>query len=301
MSTIARSRLTEQDRAERRERDRQYARRAVEQLRSSEGWQQWLRTRSAFRTYSLGNQLLIAMQHPTTTHVAGFRAWLKLGYCVRRGQTGIRIWAPCPPTARQLETWQANGAIPDERPRTFFRLASVFAHDQVDELPPPAIPSQIECPIRELEGDDLTRVMPGLVDLTTEIGSTVLVAPIAGGARGFYEAATRRIVIEQEMSANQQVATLCHELAHALVRAERGSDDPTLGYASEELIAESIAFTCIRTLGINADAKSIPYLAAWAEQSDLKVIEQCAALIDRLAGRIEMALDLVAADLADLP
>jgi hypothetical protein len=87
-------RLTNEERAQRRAQDREYAQQAVERLRSSNGWQQWLRTRAAFRTnYSLGNQLLIAMQHPTATRVAGFRAWLKLGYVVQKGQRGIRIWA----------------------------------------------------------------------------------------------------------------------------------------------------------------------------------------------------------------
>jgi len=290
MSTSTSHRPTDQERAERRARDREYAQQAVERLRSSNGWQQWLRTRAAFHSYSLGNQLLIAMQHSTATQVAGFRAWLKLGYCVRKGEKGIRIWAPCPPTSKQLETWRQNGSKADERPRTFFKLTAVFAQDQVQELPPPAVPAPIECPIRELGGDDLGPALPRLIELGAEIGSTVSFATIAGGARGFYELDTKRIVIEQAMSANQQVATLVHELAHAQLRADHQEGDPVLDYASEELVVESVAFTCVRSLGIAADANSIPYLAVWAERADLKVIERTAGLIDRLARRIETAL-----------
>jgi antirestriction protein ArdC len=290
MSKAEPQKLTEQERAERRERDREYAQKAVEQLRESAGWQQWLRTRASFRTYSLGNQMLIAMQHPTAERVAGFRAWLKLGYCVRKGETSIRIWAPCPPTRKQIETWERNGSKPGERPRTFFKLSAVFAQDQVAELPPPAKPVPLEAPLRELEGDDLAEVLPRLIELGTALGSAVKLAPIAGGARGVFEPATKRIMVESEMAANQQVATLCHELAHALVRAEREDGDPVLAYASEELVAESVAFTCVRSLGIESDSKSIPYLASWAEQTDLKVLEQYAGLIDRLARRIEAAL-----------
>ena len=76
---------------------------AVAQLRSSAGWQRWLTSRAhaGLRRLSLRNQLLVCLQDPTATHVAGFRAWLKLGYCVRRGATShIRIWAPCPPRRR---------------------------------------------------------------------------------------------------------------------------------------------------------------------------------------------------------
>jgi antirestriction protein ArdC len=284
-------RPTEEDRAERRAQDREYARQAVEQLRTSTGWQQWLRTRAIFNNYSLGNQLLIAMQHPTAIHVAGFRAWLKLGYCVSKGEKGIRIWAPCPPTRKQIETWQSAGSKPEDRPRTFFKLAAVFAQDQVAELPPPATPAPLDCPIREIDGDDLAPTLPKLVALGAEIGSKITFAPIAGEARGFYELQTKRIVIESAMSSNQQVATLCHELAHALLRTDSKENDPILNYASEELIVESVAFTCVRSLGIEADDKSIPYLAAWSEQTDLKIIEQAAALIDRLARKIEEALD----------
>jgi len=115
-----------QERAQQRADDRDYARQAVEQLRSTEAWKRWLATRASFHSYSLANQLLIAMQHPTATRVAGFRAWLKLGYCVQKGEKAIRIWAPCPPTHKQLEKWRTSGQQPQDRPRTFFKLTAVF-------------------------------------------------------------------------------------------------------------------------------------------------------------------------------
>jgi N-terminal domain of anti-restriction factor ArdC len=161
MTVKHRRQLTDEERAARREHDREYARQAVERLRSSEGWRAWLTTRATFHGYSLGNQLLIAMQRPTARRVAGFKAWLKLGYCVSRGETAIRIWAPCPPSRKQLERWQHNGADPDQRPRTFFKLTAVFADDQVAPLPPPAVPAPLEPPIRDVDGDELAPVIPG--------------------------------------------------------------------------------------------------------------------------------------------
>jgi hypothetical protein len=93
----------------------------------------WLTARASFRNYSLGNQLLVAMARPTATRVAGFRAWLKLGYSVQKrpddvpeGAWAIKIWAPCPPSRKQLDRWQQNGSNPDERPRTFFKLVPVW-------------------------------------------------------------------------------------------------------------------------------------------------------------------------------
>jgi antirestriction protein ArdC len=289
--------LSEQERAERRQRDREYAHQAVERLRSSDGWQQWLATRRYFRSYSLANQLLIAMARPTATRVAGFRAWLKLGYSVRKrpagvpeGQWAIRIWTPCPPSQTQLERWERAGADPSERPRTHFKLAAVFAQDQVEPLPPPAVPAPLDPPIRDVDGDELADVIPNLVDLGGQIGSTVAFEAIAGGAHGYYESTSRRIVVDERMSANQRVKTLCHELAHALVRHDRQPDDPNLDYAGEELVAESVAYTCLGAVGISSEEYSIPYLAAWAESSELEVLEHTAALIDRLAARIESAL-----------
>lgn len=133
MSAKHKRQLTDDERAARRTRDREYARQAVEQLHSSDGWNAWLTARASFRNYSLGNQLLIAMARPTATRVAGFRAWLKLGYSVQKrpddvpeGAWAIKIWAPCPPSRKQLERWQQNGANPNERPRTFFKLVPVF-------------------------------------------------------------------------------------------------------------------------------------------------------------------------------
>jgi antirestriction protein ArdC len=229
------------------------------------------------------------MQRPTATRVAGFRAWLKLGYCVTRGETAIRIWAPCPPSRKQLEQWKSNSADPDQRPRTRFKLTAVFASDQVAPLPPPAVPAPLDPPIQDVDGDELGPVIPSLIALAEEIGCAVAFAPISGSAHGYYQPSTDRIVVDDGLSANQRVKTLCHELAHALVRHDHKPDDPELDYAGEELVAESVAYTCVGALGVSTEDYSIPYLASWAESTDLVVLERTAGLIDRLARRIENA------------
>src|SRR4051794_9601062 len=121
-STASRHRLSEAERAERRARDREVTSRAVAQLRASRGWHAWLqvRARTGLRRYSLTNQLLIALQDPDATRVAGFRAWLALGYSVRKGETcRIRVWARCEPSRKRLQAWRENGADPKERPKPF--------------------------------------------------------------------------------------------------------------------------------------------------------------------------------------
>ena len=282
--------LSDEERAERRRADREYARQAVEELRSSQGWQRWLAARRHFHAYSIGNQLLIAMARPTATRVAGFRAWLKLGYVVQRGERAIKVWAPCPPSRKQLERWRQAGGDPHQRPRTYFRLVPVFAQDQVAPLPPPAEPAPLELPIHDVAGDELAPIIPKLDALAHELGSSVEEEQMSNGCHGYYELDTGRIAIDASLSANGKVKTRCHELAHALIRREPQDGDPELDRASEELVVESVAFTCVGALGIKTEGYSVPYLASWAEQSDLSVLEQTAALIDRLASRIEDAV-----------
>ena len=90
---------------------------------------------------------------------------------------------------------------------------------------------------------------------------------------------------------------MIHELSHALVGLE---PDAKLTYAQEELVVESIAWSCCQTVGLDTSTNSIPYLASWAEQASLEVLEQTAAITGRLAQRIEDALlAAAAADEAD--
>src|SRR4051812_24084948 len=132
------TKLSDAERQARRDADRRKAAEAVEALTTSEGGQAGLRLRRHFRRYSDNNQFLIALQCEEATYVAGFRKWLQLGYAVRRGETAIRIWMPMPPTKKALAAWEAAGSIPEERPRTRFRLGPVFDRSQVDPLPAPA-------------------------------------------------------------------------------------------------------------------------------------------------------------------
>src|SRR4051794_41199863 len=99
---------------------------------------------------------MVALQDPEATRVAGFRAWLSLGYCVRKGQTcRIRVWARCEPSKKRLNAWRDTGADPATKPTAFYRLEPVYDQAQVDPLPPPALPVPLEAPIAPITGDTL--------------------------------------------------------------------------------------------------------------------------------------------------
>ena len=279
--------LTDQEREQRQAQQRELVRASIEQLRSSDGWRAYLKARARFRNYSPRNVLMILAQHETAERVAGFRAWLELGYCVTRGSSAIKIWAPCPPTKKQLQAWRDAGADPDAKPRTHWRLASVFAQDQVAELPPPAQPAPLAVPIAEIRGDSHEDCIAGLAVLAGEIGYTVTFTD-TGRADGVCSAANKQIRVAERLEANGRLAALIHELAHALVAEDEAA--PKLDYAQGELVAESVAFACCQTVGLDTAANSIPYLASWAENASLEVLEQTAALTSRLAERIETRL-----------
>jgi antirestriction protein ArdC len=282
------TRASDEERDQRRAQQRELVSASIEQLRSTEGWAGFLRARRAFHSYSYRNVLLIAMQHPTATRVAGFHAWLKLGYCVRKGETGIRIWAPCPPSKKTLAAWRAAGADPDERPRTYWRLAAVFAQDQIAELPPPAVPASLNAPApTALRGESHAELVGELVVLAGELGYCWEVCD-TGEAEGRHNPKRRRIEISDRLSANGQLAAGVHELAHALVALDELA--PRLSYAEEELVVESVAFCVCETVGLDTKANSLPDLTGWAEEADLEVLERAAALTARLADRIEAAL-----------
>jgi antirestriction protein ArdC len=283
--------LSEEERAEKRAAERELMEQAIEQLRSSEGWQRWLGVRRHFHTYSLHNQLLIAFQRPGATRVAGFRRWLSLGYAVRKGEHGLSIWAPCPPSKKKLRAWREAGADPDERPRTFFRLVKVFDRAQVDPLPEfPGGPVVLDPPLEPVEGDTLAGLFEPLASFATTIGYTVAVEEIPGSALGYCAPQRHHIGVEAvsaKFSANAQVGVEIHELAHALVRCDRCEEDPDLTYGDEEVVVECIAHTVCSTVGLDTSGWSVPYMATWGEGD---AIARCAELIDRLATRLEDAV-----------
>lgn len=123
--------LSEEERQASREENRRRTREAVEALHSSAGWQAWIGARRHFHRYSLANQALIGAQMPGATRVAGYRAWLKLGYAVRKGEQAIRVRLPMPPSRKQLVT----GCRPAPRRTTQPRLRDTARRERSIEPP----------------------------------------------------------------------------------------------------------------------------------------------------------------------
>ena len=177
-----------------------------------------------------------------------------------------------------------------DKPRTYFRLEAVFSASQVEALAPPAVPAPLDPPMAELEGDSLAWAREPLERLADELGYSVTYETLAKGHGGSCVPAAKLLTINDDQAVNAQISVLCHELAHALVRIDRRDDDPKLGYAEEELVAESVAHLAVAFVGVRSDVASVPYLAAWSEDADADTFERIAGLVDRLARRLEEAL-----------
>jgi N-terminal domain of anti-restriction factor ArdC len=217
-------------------------------LTQSGRWREWLAVQSRFHRYSFHNALLIHLQRPDATQVAGFRTWRSLGRSVRRREAAIRILAPL----------QVRAGAPEEgdaRRVRGFRTVSVFDVAQTDGDPLPEV-----CAL--LEGDDPGQLFGRLRSVAGELGFTVEERDDLGGAHGDCSHALRAIRILGANPGAQRVKTLAHELAHAILHDPKTSSVGSRALA--ELEAESVAFVVCEALGVAADGYSFGYVAVWS-------------------------------------
>jgi hypothetical protein len=272
-------------RAERRRAERERIEQAARCLLSSEGWQRWVRVRArnGLARYSFHNQLLIAMQRPDATYVAGFRAFLELNRCVRKGERAIRILAPMRlPAAADGADGSAEGD--KQHRRMAFRAVPVFDVSQTDPLPDTE-PISLESPAEPLTGDTHSHHLPTLSALAGKLGYTVSSRPIDGPADGWCDAQRHEIVVNAHLCINAQVRVLVHEIAHAL-----GVGYKQYGRSRAEVIVDTVTFIVCGSIGLDTSGSSVPYVAGWGEDGALDAIRSYAQTIDEIARRIEDAL-----------
>jgi antirestriction protein ArdC len=253
-----------------REQSRELMESAARELLSSEGWKRFAEVRGSFHRYSFGNCMLIAMQAPEATRVAGFHKWIELGRQVRKGEKSIRIMAP--------HTYKGVDENGEDEARVYFRAVSVFDLAQTDGEPLPEIPCQ------PVTGDSHAELIPRLERFAGSIGWTVESGD-TGEADGYAAQKDQRIRISDQISEpNRRVRTLVHELIHAL-----GVGYAEYGREVAEVLTETAAFVACRSLGLDTGGMSVPYVASWGESDDLDAIRTYADIVDKMARQIEEA------------
>jgi len=250
----------------------------VDTIQRSENFHLFLTTMSKFHDYSIGNTILIMIQKPEATHVAGFNKWKDMGRWVKRGEKGIAIQAPMMPPRPECPKCGARipkgatycpkcGAPVEVEERVaevhYFKVVSVFDISQTEGKPLP----EFEVPVLTSDVNEELFTKAMMLGKTQGIDISFESMPHQDpGIKGYF-LAPKRIWVRPEEPRAQQLKTLLHETAHyyseGVFRIPR---------RDAETIAESSAFVVGAHYGFDTGVRSFPYVALWAK--DKKVLEQ---------------------------
>ena len=269
----------------------------IKELFESEKYKTYLNTMSKFHNYSFNNTMLIAMQKPEATLVAGFKAWQKnFDRHVKKGEKGIRILAPAPykikeeqekldPVTGEIMLDKNGMPITEEVEIKIpaFRVVPVFDVSQTDgkELP--------DIGVNELSGsvEDYEDFMQALTEVSPV---PITYEDIEGEAKGYFHTTDHRIAIQEGMSQSQTVKTAIHEVAHAKLHdRERNQDiDAVLDKDrnTKEVEAESVAYTVCQHFGIDTSDYSFGYIAGWSSDRDMKELKSSLDTIRKTASEL---------------
>lgn len=257
----------------------------VKALVNSEDWVNWLTFSSKFHSYSYCNQILIHLQCPEATHVAGYQTWLKkMKRQVRKGEKGIRILAPNGLARFNKKTGKTDPVTGDDETKEIrfmrFKAVSVFDISQTDG-DDSAVPSRPD--IDRLEGDD-NGVLDKLLAYAKSQGASVTFENIEGSANGYCYPNQKSITVDSGMSNAQKAKTLAHELGHMLLHV--GLDSAGMGRDDRELEAESVAFIVCNAMGLETAEYSFGYLACWKGKGAEKGFRESTTRITEAASKI---------------
>ena len=269
----------------------------IKELFESEKYKTYLNTMSKFHNYSFNNTMLIAMQKPDATLVAGFKAWQKnFDRHVKKGEKGIRILAPAPykikeeqekldPVTGEIMLDKNGMPITEEVEIKIpaFRVVPVFDVSQTDgkELP--------DIGVNELSGsvEDYEDFMQALTEVSPV---PITYEEIDGEAKGYFHTTDHRIAIQEGMSQSQTVKTAIHEVAHAKLhdREQNQDIDAVLDKDrnTKEVEAESVAYTVCQHFGIDTSDYSFGYIAGWSSDRDMKELKSSLDTIRKTASEL---------------
>ena len=267
----------------------------LQELFNSDSYRNYLATMSKFHNYSFNNTLLIAMQKPDATLVAGYKAWQKnFERHVNKGEKAIRILAPAPykikeerdkidPVTQELLLDKDGNPQKEEVEITIpaFRAVSVFDVAQTDGKPIP------ELAAKELLSDvkgyqDMIRAVEAISPVPIELEE------IAGDSKGYYDREAKRIAVQENMSESQTLKTMIHEVAHSKLHSKEVEQDEQMrkDRNTKEVEAESVAYTVCQHFGVDTSDYSFGYIAGWSSGRDTKELRYSMDTIRRTASEL---------------
>ena len=282
----------------------------ITELFDSERYREYLRVMSKFHNYSFNNTLLIAMQKPDASLVAGFSAWKNnFGRNVIKGQKGIKIIAPSPykvkqemkkidPHTQQPIIGKDGKPVTEEKEITIpaYKVVSVFDVSQTEgrELP--------DIAVNELTGD-VERYRDFFAALEKTSPVPIGFEQITGSSHGYYHLEDKRIAIDEGMSEIQTLKTAIHEIAHAKLHdidlnAPENEQQPRIDRRTREVEAESVAYTVCQHYGLDTSDYSFGYVAGWSSGRELSELKSSLETIRSAAAEIINSIDETLAELS---
>ena len=281
----------------------------IKELFQSEKYAQYLRTMSRFHTYSSRNVILINMQRPDATLVAGFNAWKnKFQRHVKKGEKGITILAPTPfkktiedkkldPVTNAPMVDRDGNVIMEEKviEIPMFRPVKVFDVSQTEGKPLPQLGSTLTGDVLNYEifMEALRRTSP----VPIEIG------PIHGAMDGFFRPSTQSITVREGMSQVQTVSVTLHEITHSLLHnreqerisaaagTEQAEKIKPKDRHTQEVEAESVSYAVCQYYGIETSEDSFGYIAAWSKDRSLPELKASLDTIGKTANQLITSID----------
>ena len=264
----------------------------IKELFQSESYAQYLQTMSRFHHYSVNNQVLIHMQKPDATLVAGFNKWKnQFGRNVIKGEHGIKIIAPTPFKKKieqekldpdtQLPMLDADGKIITEEKTIqipMYKPVTVFDVSQTEGKPLPQLAHDLSGNVANYDVfmEALRRSSP--VPISIEV--------MGGGMDGYFDLEHQDIAIRKGMSEVQTVSAVIHEMAHALLHNRTKDTEektPELSRSTEEVQAESISYAVCAYYGIATGDNSFGYIASWSKDKTLPELRESLEVISKTA------------------
>ena len=282
----------------------------ITELFESERYKEYLHVMSKFHNYSFNNTLLIAMQKPDASLVAGFSAWKNnFGRNVMKGQKGIKIIAPSPykvkqemkkidPHTQQPIIGKDGKPVTEEKEITIpaYKVVSVFDVSQTEgkELP--------DIAVDELTGD-VERYRDFFAALEKTSPVPIGFEQIPGSSHGYYHLEDKRIAIQEGMSELQTLKTAIHEIAHAKLHdidlnAPENEQQPRATRRTREVEAESVAYTVCQHYGLDTSDYSFGYVAGWSSGRELSELKSSLETIRSAAAEIINSIDEHIAELS---
>ena len=280
----------------------------IAELFDSERYREYLKVMSKFHNYSFRNTVLIAMQKPDASLVAGFSAWKNnFERNVMKGQKGIKIIAPSPykikqemqkidPHTQKPIIGKDGKPVTEEKEVTIpaYKVVSVFDVSQTEgkELP--------DIAVDELTGDvDRYKDFFAALEKTSPV--PIAFENIEGGSHGYYHLEDKRIAINEGMSELQTLKTAIHEIAHAKLHDidlnAPKDEQPRVDRRTREVEAESVAYTVCQHYGLDTSDYSFGYVAGWSSGRELSELKSSLETIRSAAAEIINSIDANFAEL----